>query len=260
MRIPSLRFRSLGLTVFLVAPCICSAAPEEIQVYMEEFAVPGKFGLDFHTNYVLSAQEGSVNRNMLRVTPELSYGINENIELGVYWLTSTAPGQGAGHPVTDGAKLRLKYRPRPPTEGSPWYGAVNFELGKLSNRFYADSTSAEIKFIGVYRSEPWLFGVNFNVDRSLHRQAQQPTSTELDTKVSYRVSTEKDKELRIGIENYTYLGPLRRSELPSNRTTSTFLVGDFSLGKWDLNVGVGKSFGVTQDKLVVKAIVGVPLE
>ena len=227
---------------------------------MDEFAVPGKFGLDFHTNYVLSTQEGSVNRHMLRVTPELSYGINENLELGVYWLTSTAPGQGAGHPVTDGAKLRLKYRPRSPTDGSPWYGAVNFELGKLSNRFYVDSTSAEIKFIGVYRSEPWLVGVNFNVDRSLHRQAQQPTSTELDSKVSYRVSTEKDKELRIGIENYTYLGPLMRSELPSNRTTSTFLVGDFSLGKWDLNVGVGKSFGVTQDKLVVKAIVGVPLE
>ena len=227
---------------------------------MDEFAVPGKFGLDFHTNYVLSAQEGSVDRHMLRITPELSYGINENFELGFYWLTSTSPGQSAGHPVTDGAKVRLKYRPRVPKEGSPWYGAVNFELGKLSNRFYADSTSAEVKFIGVYRSEPWVVGVNFNVDRPLHVQARQPASTELDMKVSYQVSTEKVKELRFGVENYTYLGLLRRSELPSNRTTTTLLVGDFSLGKWDFNVGVGKAFGVTQDKLVVKAIVGIPLE
>ena len=42
-------------TLLLSAASGAFAAPEEIQVYLDEFAEPGKFGLDFHTNYVLSA-------------------------------------------------------------------------------------------------------------------------------------------------------------------------------------------------------------
>lgn len=39
-----------------LASGVCHAAPEEIQVYLDEFAEPGRFGLDLHTNAVLSAR------------------------------------------------------------------------------------------------------------------------------------------------------------------------------------------------------------
>ena len=67
-------------TLLLSAASGAFAAPEEIQVYLDEFAEPGKFGLHFHTNYLMSAQRGSVTRRQLRVTPELGYGINEHRE------------------------------------------------------------------------------------------------------------------------------------------------------------------------------------
>lgn len=236
------------------------AAPEEIQVYLDEFAEMGKFGLDFHSNYVLSAQPGSVTRRMLRVTPELSYGINENWEAALYWLTSVGPAQLGGQPVTDGVKVRAKWRPRPPSPSSPWYGAINVEVGQLSRRFYADQTSVEVKFIGVYQKDKWTLGANLNLDRALRTNTQQGATSELDTKVAYRISQADQGDLRMGLENYSFLGAMRRQTAPSTRTSSTFLVADFSLKRWDLNLGLGKASGVSTDKWLVKAIIGVPLD
>ena len=256
-----MRVVHLAIAFFaLGASGACLAAPEEIQVYLDEFAAVGKFGLDFHTNYVLSAQPGSLTRRMLRVTPELSYGINENWEGALYWLTSAGPEQSGGRPVTDGVKVRARWRPRAPTPESPWYGAINVELGQLSRRFYADQTSAEIKFIGVYQKDLWTLGVNLNLDRALRSHAQQPATAEDDIKAVYRLTPEDEGDLRVGFENYAFLGPLRAQNEPRNRTSSTFLVADFSFRRWDFNVGMGKASGVTADKWLLKAIIGVPLD
>ena len=256
MRTPFHRFSVMLLALFST---VCFAAPEEIQVYMDEFAEKGKFGLDLHTNYVISAQPGSVTRRMLRVTPELSYGINDNLEVGLYYLTSIGPEQGKGSPVTDGGKIRFKYRPRAPIATEPWYFAVNFELGKLARRFNADGNSAEVKLIGLYRTGPWAVGANLNVDRSLRRQPFQGATSELDMKIGYRLKSEEEGGLQLGIENYSFLGPIRNQGLPSSRTASTFLVADFSFAKWDLNVGIGRSTGITPDRVILKAIIGVPI-
>ena len=247
---------ALGLCV----SAACMAAPEEIQVYLDEFAEPGKFGLDLHTNYVLSARPGSVTRRMLRVTPELSYGINENWEGALYWLTSAGPAQLDGHAVTDGVKIRAKWRPRAPTPDSPWYGAINVELGQLSRRFYPDQTSAEVKFIGVYDKGPWTLGVNLNLDRALRSNAQQPATAEVDTKVAYRVTPASNGDLRLGFENYSFLGAIRTQPVPGIRTSSTFLVADFSFRRWDFNAGLGKASGATTDRWLLKAVIGIPLD
>ncbi len=254
------------LMLGLCASGRCMAAPEEIQVYLDEFAQPGTFGLDLHTNYVLSAEPGSVTRRMLRVTPELSYGINEQWEAAVYWLTSAGSLQGRGAPVMDGAKLRLKWRPRAPQQRYPWYWAANLVVGQLARRFYPDGTSGELKFIGVYQTGPWIVGANLNLDRALRSNPIQPATAEIDTKASYRLGPESDGEsdgegaVRIGLENYFFLGPLRSQGGPSTRTTSNFLVADFALRGWEFNIGVGKATGATPDKWLIKAIIGVPLK
>src|SRR5450759_4843680 len=61
------------------------AAPEEIQVYLDDFTEVGKYGLDLHTNYVASGQQPTVHQ--FRVTPEFSYGINTNWDTAAYFLT-----------------------------------------------------------------------------------------------------------------------------------------------------------------------------
>jgi hypothetical protein len=254
-----LYLRLACLSACALGPLPSMAAPEEIQVYLDEFADRGKFELDFHTNYVMSADSGATTRNMLRVTPELSYGINENWEGALYWLTSAGPEQESGRPVSDGFKVRLKWRPRAPSADSPWYWAVNFEVGELASRFYPDKTSGEIKFIGVWKSGRWTLGGNLNLDRSLRSDSQQGTTADIDGKMAYRVSGGHDEGLQLGIEHYAGLGQFKNLYASDERVSMTFLVADFEFKDWEFNIGLGRATGATQDNVILKAIIGVPL-
>ena len=118
----------------------------------------------------------------------------------------------------------------------------------------------DVKFIGVYQKDKWTLGANFNIDRALRSNAQQPATSELDTKVAYQITTAEQGDLRLGFENYAFLGAMRKQAGASTRTSSTFLVADFSLKRWDLNIGLGKASGASTDKWLFKAIIGVPLD
>ena len=77
------------------------AADEEIQVYMDDMDKPGQFGLDVHNNYVFTGdgaldypgEMSSLHR--YRLTPEWSYGLTKDIELGLYLQLTTI--DSAGH-------------------------------------------------------------------------------------------------------------------------------------------------------------------
>ncbi len=227
------------------------AAPEEIQVYMDEFEEAGKFGLDLHTNYVAAGQPPSEHQS--RVTPELSYGLNTSWELGGYWLTVKDMG---GSPQTDGVKIRAKYRHGLPFVDSPFYWAVNFELGQLARRDFQDETSGEVKLIGVWKTDPWTLGINLNADRALRTHPAQAASTEIDAKAAYTIRD----GFQVGAEGYYFLGANHFDPAQPTGSNANYLVSDFSIGKWDLNVGIGHVTGQSSDKTVMKAIIGVPLD
>jgi hypothetical protein len=240
--------------------CLCmanaAAAPEEIQIYLDEFSEPGKYGLDVHANFVASDRQNPLTpaqstNHQLRVTPEFSYGINSNWELAAYLLTVKDAGETV---QTDGVKVRAKWRPQAPSANSAWYWALNFEVGQLSRRYYPDQTSGEIKLITVWRTDPWLVGVNFNLDRSLKSTPLQGATLEIDSELAYRIND----NLQIGIENYAYRGELHNNTNLPESNQKTFLTTGLILNKWDLNLGMGYASGQTTDKLLIKAIIGVP--
>lgn len=247
--------------------CVCSfcallsaraiAAPEEIQVYLDEFNEPGSFGLDLHSNYVASGgpdlgDSNQTTNHQFRVTPEFSYGLNQNWELGAYWLTATNPG---GTMESDGVKLRAKWRPRAPSADSHFYWAVNFEVGQLSKQFYEDETSGEIKLIGVWTTDQWKLGVNFNIDRALKSRPVQSATSEIDGKIAYQIG----EGLQVGIENYSFLGAIHYDPTQPQSNHANYLAADFNLGKWSFNFGIGRVSGQSPDKTVLKAIIGLPI-
>lgn len=247
-----------GLRIFFNCLCVAdaNAAPEEMQVYLDEFTEPGKYGLDVHTNFVASNRQNQMvpdqtTNHQLRVTPELSYGINSNWDMAAYFL---AVNDGSGTAQTDGVKVRAKWRPRAPSANSAWYWALNFEVGQLSRRYYPDQTSSEIKLIAVWKTGPWVVGVNFNIDRSLKSNPQQGTTTEIDSKLAYSIRD----GWQIGIENYAYRGEIHNNTNLPQSNQETFLATDFNLNSWDFNLGIGYATGQTPDKLLIKTIVGVP--
>lgn len=228
---------------------VAIAAPEEIQVYLDDFTEAGKIGLDLHSNYIVSGQQST--RHQLRLTPELSYGINDHWEAASYFLTLKNPD---GSVDTNGVKLRARWRPNVPSPASPFYWAVNFEVGQLAKTYYQDQTSGEVKLIGVWKTDPWTLGVNLNLDRALKSNPSEAATSEIDTKIAYQVR----EGLQLGIENYAFLGPLHNAQDQSQINVSNYLVADFDSGKWDFNVGIGHVSGQSTDKTVLKAIIGFP--
>lgn len=252
----------LGIAQALAYCPTATAAPEEIQVYLDEFNEPGEWGLDVHTNYVSVAQPGSTTRHQFRATPELNYGLNDHFELGFYALSSMSPQISAGHPVTDGAKVRIKWRPRAPSVNSPWYFAINWEVGAMAKREDVDLYPTQLKFIETYRQGPWLAGVNLNLNGWLKTHTEQASNVELDYRLTYQLTSPDRGDWRIGLERYDIVGALHpNAQTISPHARSDYAVVDFSVGGWDFDVGVGRARGnpvANTDKWVLKMIVGVP--
>jgi len=246
--------RGIVCFMLLLYPAWASAAPEEIQVYLEEFAEPGQVGLDLHTIYVASIQNNAnqLPLHQLRLTPELSYGLNDHFETAAYFLTNWV---AHGNPQTDGFKVRMRWRPIVPTAAATWYAAVNVELGQLAKRFNRDGSNGELKGILTWKSPSWIAGLNLNLDRPLRLHTAAPTTAEIDAKLAYKLND----HWQLGIEKYSFLGPLHSRVAGMNPSHSRFLTADFSIAKWDLNVGVGQARGDVPDKLIVKAIIGIPI-
>jgi hypothetical protein len=233
------------------------AAPEEIQVYMDEMSRPGDFGLDVHVNYVVSgnavaAYPGAQGaRHTLRVTPEFSYGWTPDLELGAYLLTS----RDADRNITvDGQKLRLKYI-APRAADQPFYVGANLELGRVAPRLDQNPWNGELKGIAGYRGARWSAALNANLDFKVSGPVASAPSLELASKLAYQAG----QDVQIGIESYDGMGPLRRLGRLGAQEHSLYAVLDTSARGWDLNLGLGRGSAGASDRWVVKAVLGVPI-
>ncbi len=259
---PRQRFAPILLLAGLAASLMATAAqaaPEEIQVYMDEMDDPGEIGLDTHVNYVLTGlptddypgEQQSLHR--LRVTPEFSYGITRSLEAGLYLPLATLDRDG--HAGVYGVKGRLKYIAHR-REGERWWYGANFELGHVVRRLDINPWNAELKGIVGTRQGRWTLAFNLNLDFVVSGPQPSPASLDGDTKISYAVA----KTFALGVESYNGLGDVKRIGRFGDAEQTIFATADKSFGKWDLNIGIGRGYGANPDRLLLKAIIGVPID
>ena len=235
------------------------AAPEEIQVYMDEMNDPGQFGLDTHLSYVTRGSSvpdypgAELATHRARITPEFSYGLSPLFEAGMYLPLATIDRTGKLR--AEGIKFRLKYIAPHTADQNWWYGA-NFEIGRVSHRLDINPWNAELKTILGTRQGPWTLAGNANFDFVVSGPEKPPVAVDVDLKLSYAVSP----RLALGVETYDGVGDFRRFGSFLTKEQSVYGTIDTSFGQWDLNLGVGRGYGSNEDKWIVKAIVGVPLE
>src|SRR5579872_5740997 len=250
--LPALLFSLAGLA----ASGNAWAAPEEIQVYLDDMTPPGNFGTDVHNNFVVSGSStpdypGALPpEHVYRLTPEFYYGLSDVIELGLYTLTTTAPG---GNPEFDGPKVRVKFiAPHDPQQGSFW--GANLEIGDTALRVSPQPWGTELKGIYGYRSEPWLFAVNANLDWTSTRAFGGPVSVDVDSKLAYTT----DAGYQLGFESYNELGPARDLGHFGQLSETLYAVIDTDLGKaFDLNAGIGRGLNPNSDRWILKFIIGI---
>ena len=95
------------------------AQQDEIQVYTDDINKRGEFGLELHLNTTPQGKTtpdypGEItNHHGFRFTPEFSYGLTSDVELGLY-LPMLIDGGGDYHFV--GVKYRLKWLPVRPKD------------------------------------------------------------------------------------------------------------------------------------------------
>ena len=155
-----------AIAALALAGPVC-AAPEEIQVYEDDLVKPGGFGLDVHSNYVLSGDPapdhpgGMAPEHAFRFTPEFYYGLTHELEVGLYVLSQVDRNGGV---TIGGEKVRLKYIAPKLSPDQPWYWGANFEIGRVSNRYDVNPWNAELKGIAGYSRGRWKVIGNANLD------------------------------------------------------------------------------------------------
>jgi len=231
------------------------AAPEEIQVYLDDLVGTGNFGTDVHNNYVVSGSEvpdypgAEAPDHLYRLTPEFYYGLSDTLELGLYVLTTRQPGRD---PTFDGPKLRIKFiAPHDEQQGAFW--GANLEIGDTSLRVSPEPWGTELKGIYGYRWPRWLFAVNTNLDWTSTRAFGGPVSLDVDTKLAYTT----DAGYQLGFESYDELGEASDLGHLDRNSETLYAVLDTDLGKgMDLDAGIGRGLNPTSDRWILKFILG----
>jgi len=248
-----------ALTIAAALACcvaaVAAAAPEEIQVYLDDVNEPRELTLEMHANYVAEGfrtpdYPGQLpTHHVLQVTPEFSYGIAKNWDAGLYLLSARASD---GTLYGNGAKLRLKYVA--PSTGAFFWG-VNFELGRTSHRVTESNDNFELRPILGWRGGAWLVAINPIIDAAL----SGGTSREPVFAPALKVSRAVAEGVQLGIEHYAEAGPIHH--IPDFNQQNHVLYGalDVQRGALDLNFGVGRGLTSASEKWVIKMIVGIPL-
>jgi len=242
-----------ALTVLTCWARTACAAPEEIQVYMDEMSAPGKSGVDVHNNFVFQGAKvpsyvgEQPPAHVYRLTPEFYYGLTDTLEAGLYVLT-THPAGGDTH--VDGAKVRIKYIAPHDKEQGLFFGA-NLEVGRTSLRVSPTPWNAELKGILGYRTGPWTVAVNPNIDGSVSPHGG-PVTFGVDAKVAYEINA----KTQLGLETYNELGPIAHLDALSANGKYVFAVLDREFDRFDLNIGLGRGVTRDADRWLLKFIVG----
>jgi len=246
-----------GAAVFSIGIAgLACAAPEEIQVYLDDKEAPGGISIDWHNNDVLSGRSSpaypgeQAPAHVYRLTPELNYGLTETLEYGLYVLT-TRDQLGSWH--ANGVKMRIKYiAPHDPQKGFFW--GLNLEAGKSDLAIEPMPSNAELKGIVGAHTGSWTLGLNLNLDRSLDRHAG-PVDNDVDIKVNYAVTP----KTQFGVEAYNELGPISHLNGWSDGSRTIFAVVDTEVSGLALNAGLGRGMNKASDRWTLKFILNTPL-
>ena len=255
------RFRqvaAVALVLLAVSAGAARAADEEIQVYQDEMNKKGKFGLDVHVNYVAEntapldypGQQSPVYRT--RVTPEWAYGLTDHVELGLYLPLTTIEHSRFN---VLGEKARIKYIATKP-DAPGWFYGANFEIGHVDRPLDINPWNAELKGILGWRGDRWTVGFNTNLDFVVSGPVKSPASVQFATKVSYKI----DEKWSVGLESYNGAGDFDHFFQFSGSGHSIWAVTDGTIGKWDVQLGVGKGYSGENDAWTLKLIIGVPID
>lgn len=144
------------------------------------------------------------------MTPEFSYGVSRDIEIGLYLPVSV----NQGHWRLAGHKWRIKWLPLQPVKGADGsstggFAGINLELSNIAPQFEAARHNAEPRFMLGYRTRAWLFAFNPVFGWALSASQEDPPPRNPQFRTGWKISREVAEGVALGAEYYNGKGTWR---------------------------------------------------
>lgn len=259
----SLQLAAFSLMVALAcaASGVHAALPDEIQVYTDDINKPGEFGMELHVNTTRRGTDradypGEVTTHRgWRITPEFSYGVSDDVDVGLYLPATYKDGNWS----LGGYKLRAKWLPiRGDATGGGAFAGVNLELSNIVPKFESSRHNAELRFMLGHRSQDWLFAVNPAFGWALSASQEVPPPRNARFRAGYKVSRTVIEGVAAGVEYYNEKGRWGNFNPGDLQDKTLFLTLDVDRGPLPFNIGIGRGLNANTDKLTIKMIFDVP--
>src|SRR5258706_14643891 len=257
---PGRKLVAIALAAGLQIAPASAANQDEIQVYDDSINKPGQFGLELHLNatplgraYQLYPGE-ITNEHGFRVTPEFSYGLTKDLELGFY-LDTEKDGEGNYHFV--GPKYRLKWLPFQAEANGGFFSGANVEDSRVGRRFSESRNGLELRLMDGYHAGDWLIVANpvFDWDLSDGLESGDPNFS-----ASLKVTRKVMEGVAAGIEYYGDLGKFTHISPWEQQDQRIYAVVDFDMKPFVFNLGVGMGLTSASDASTVKGMWEVPVD
>jgi hypothetical protein len=245
----------LFAAILLTASTVSARAVDEIQVYNAEIAKVGQWTFQLHNNYAFIGRKepdfpgGLIPNHALNGTGEWAWGITDWWEMGFY--TPYAVDQDLT-PYSNAAKIRQLFVIPNAAEREFFYG-VNFEFSYAMPQFSNTQWNMEIRPIIGFRKGEYEFIVNPIVDIGFGQNGEAIFAP------AARFARKISETLAIGVEYYTDLGPLQNFVPFNEQQHNIYAVVDFTVGRFEVNAGVGYGLTPGSDRLMAKVIIGTDL-
>jgi hypothetical protein len=250
------KIKAFVLLIFILCRGIVQAQNNyEIQVYASPTQAKGSTMFELHSNYTFDGStqivDGVIPSNhSLHETLEITTGITNIFETGIYLFTNYTPGYG--YQIV-GAHLRPRVM-APSDWGIPFGLSLSMEIGYQKPAYADEIWSIEIR--PIFDKQWGNFYASFNPTFGIALKSQYNNSVpafEPNLKLSYAVS----KNAAFGIEYYGDMGPVNQFDTGSQQNHALFLVYDLlNNPRWELNIGAGFGLTPATDPFVLKVILG----
>lgn len=249
--------RSVSVLALLAAAgsSVAAQGNYEVQVYASP-TVPRRSAIfELHTNYTFDGQKETINgvfgtNRALHETIEITFGLTNWSELGLYYFSSIQKGSGANFV---GSHIRPRVRV-PESWGWPVGVSLSMEMGYQRKEFDENTWSWEIRPIIDKEFGRLYVGFNPVLDRAWKGPGtQEGVGFEPNVKVGFDFT----KEINAGIEYYGALGKLGDFAPKNAQEHLFFAAADLDVSpKWEINFGMGVGVTPATDHLIFKTIIG----
>lgn len=249
-----------GMTLSLAAMAAHAELPTEIRVYDDDIVDKGEYGFEIHASRTLRAKpRDDASRDLetnrgLRITPEISYGINEHTEISIL-IPTLLDSNGVGY--IGGQQLQVKwFGQRAPAQGG-WFWGVNGELVTATRNFDEMRNSVEIRPILGYRNQDWQAIANLLLSYGL---TEGYRTGGLNLKPAFKLAHGVAEGAQLGVEYYAELGKITRLAPRAEQVQTAYLTLDVKKSGWKVNLGLGRGLTSGTDPWILKTIIEFPLD